>query len=69
MVTVLDPRDAVRLGVKLRCDCPFVEARHGARKYIGTQPKLIPIDLAAHRLPGTFERALNLLLDHERSEE
>ena len=33
-------------------------------KYIDTQPKLIPVDLAAQLLPGTFEHALNHLLDH-----
>ena len=33
-------------------------------KHIDTQPKLIPIDLAAQLLPGTFEHALNHLLDH-----
>ncbi len=33
-------------------------------KYIDTQPKLMPIDLAAQLLPGTFEHALNHLLDH-----
>ena len=33
-------------------------------QYIDTQPKLIPVDLAAQLLPGTFEHALNLLLDH-----
>lgn len=34
-------------------------------KYIDTQPKLIPVDLAAQLLPGTFEHALNHLLDHD----
>jgi len=33
-------------------------------KYIDTQPKLIPVDLAAQLLPGTFEHALHHLLDH-----
>ena len=33
-------------------------------KHIDTQPKLIPIDLAAQLLPGTFEHALNHLVDH-----
>jgi transposase len=32
-------------------------------KYIDTQPKLIPVDLAAQLLPGSFEHALNHLLD------
>lgn len=33
-------------------------------KIIETQPKLLPIDLATQLLPGTFEHALNHLLDH-----
>jgi len=33
-------------------------------KYIDTQPKLIPVDLAAQLRPGTFEHAPNHLLDH-----
>lgn len=33
-------------------------------KYIDTQPNLIPVDLVTRSLPGTFERALNHLLDH-----
>lgn len=33
-------------------------------KYIDTQPKLIPVDLTAQLLPGTFEHALHHLLDH-----
>ena len=33
-------------------------------KYIDTQPKLIPVDLSRQLLPGTFEHALNHLLDH-----
>ena len=32
-------------------------------KYIDTQPKLIPVDLAQQLLPGTFEHALHHLLD------
>ena len=32
-------------------------------KYIDTNPKLLPIDLARQLLPGTFEHALNHLLD------
>ncbi len=34
--------------------------------YIDTQPKLIPVDLAAQLLPGTFEHALNHLLGPRR---
>ena len=34
-------------------------------KHIDTQPKLLPVDLARQLLPGTFEQALNYLLDHE----
>ncbi|MGH8311426.1 MAG: transposase, partial [Steroidobacteraceae bacterium] len=33
-------------------------------KYIDTNPKLLPVDLARQLLPGTFEHALNYLLDH-----
>ncbi len=33
-------------------------------KYIDTQPRLVPIDLARQFLPGTFEHAVNHLLDH-----
>ena len=33
-------------------------------KYIDTQPKLVPVDLARQFLPGTFEHAVNHLLDH-----
>jgi transposase len=32
-------------------------------KVIDTQPKLVPVDLARQLLPGTFEHALNYLLD------
>lgn len=32
--------------------------------YIDTPPKLIPVDLSRQLLPGTFEHALNHLLDH-----
>lgn len=33
-------------------------------KPIDTQPKFLPVDLAAQLLPGTFEHALHHLLDH-----
>lgn len=33
-------------------------------KSIDTQPKLVPVDLSRQLLPGTFEHALNHLLDH-----
>jgi len=33
-------------------------------KYIDTQPKLLPVDLGRQLLPGTFEHAVNHLLDH-----
>jgi hypothetical protein len=32
---------------------------------IDTNPKFIPVDLAQQLLPGTFEHALNHLLDYE----
>ncbi len=34
-------------------------------KHIDTSPRLLPVDLAQQLLPGTFEHALNHLLDHE----
>jgi transposase len=34
-------------------------------KYIDTHPRFLPVDLARQLLPGTFEHALNHLLDHE----
>ena len=34
-------------------------------KYIDTNPKFLPVDLARQLLPGTFEHALNHLLDYE----
>jgi len=34
-------------------------------KHIDTNPRLLPVDLAQQLLPGTFEHALNHLLEHE----
>jgi hypothetical protein len=34
-------------------------------KHIDTSPRLIPVDLERQLLPGTFEYALNYLVDHE----
>ena len=34
-------------------------------KHIDRSPRLLPVDLAQQLLPGTFEHALNHLLDHE----
>jgi len=34
-------------------------------KHIDASPRLLPVDLARQLLPGTFEHALNHLLDHE----
>lgn len=34
-------------------------------KHIDTNPRFLPIDLARQLLPGTFEHALNHLIDHE----
>ena len=34
-------------------------------KHIDTSPRLLPVDLEQQLLPGTFEHALNLVLDHE----
>jgi hypothetical protein len=33
-------------------------------KYIDTNPKFLAVDLARQLLPGTFEHAVNHLLDH-----
>ena len=33
-------------------------------KYIDTHPRLLAVDLSRPLLPGTFEHALNHLLDH-----
>ena len=33
-------------------------------KHIDTSPRMLPVDLARQLLPGTFEHALNHLLDH-----
>ena len=34
-------------------------------KHIDTSPRMLPVDLARQLLPGTFEHALNHLLDRE----
>lgn len=34
-------------------------------KHIDTSPRLLPVDLSRQLLPGTFEHALNELLDHD----
>ena len=34
-------------------------------KHVDTNPKFLPVDLPRQLLPGTFEHALNLLLDKE----
>jgi len=34
-------------------------------KTIDTSPRFLPVDLSRQLLPGTFEHALNHLLDHE----
>ena len=34
-------------------------------KIIDTNPRLLPVDLSKQLLPGTFEHALNHLIDHE----
>src|SRR5665647_1018099 len=45
---------------------PFGRAHSMARyKYIDTNPRFLAVDLARQLLPGTFEHALNHLLDHE----
>ena len=33
-------------------------------KYIDTNPRFLPVDLARQLLPGTFEHALHHLLEH-----
>ena len=44
---------------------PPVETPMARYKPIDTQPKFLPVDLARQLLPGTFEHALNYLIDHE----
>ena len=34
-------------------------------KYIDTSPRLLPVDLERQLIPGSFEHALNYLIDHE----
>ena len=34
-------------------------------KIIDRSPKFLPVDLSQQLLPGTFEHALNHLIDHE----
>lgn len=34
-------------------------------KHIDTSPRFLPVELSRQLLPGTFEHALNPLLDHE----
>ena len=34
-------------------------------KHIDTSPRFLAVDLSSQLLPGTFEHALNHLLDHE----
>ena len=34
-------------------------------KHIDTSPRLIAVDLQWQLLPGTFEHALNYLIDHQ----
>lgn len=33
-------------------------------KHIDTSPRLLPVDLSRQLLPGSFEHALNHLVDH-----
>jgi hypothetical protein len=41
------------------------EALMARYKHIDTGPRLLAVDLSRQLLPGTFEHALNYLLDHE----
>ncbi|HVK55419.1 MAG TPA: hypothetical protein VM532_10370, partial [Burkholderiales bacterium] len=43
------------------------EHKHSMARYktIDTNPRFLAVDLARQLLPGTFEHALNHLLDHE----
>jgi transposase len=45
----------------------LTEKSHPMARYkdIDTNPRFLPVDLAQQLLPGTFEHALNHLLDHE----
>ena len=42
-----------------------VDAKMARYKTIDTSPRFLPVDLSRQLLPGTFEHALNHLLDHE----
>ena len=47
----------------VQCNCSLVDCPHGAHKCIYTHPRQLAIDLSRQWLPGTFEHALNHLLD------
>lgn len=42
-----------------------LETRMARYKRIDTSPRFLAADLERHLLPGTFEHALNHLIDHE----
>jgi hypothetical protein len=42
-----------------------LESRMAKYKQIDTSPRFIAVDLERQLLPGTFEHALNHLIDHE----
>lgn len=54
----------VRAASNLAPDSPAVEPSVAHYKYIDTNPRLLPVNLAAQLLPGTFEHAVDHLLDH-----
>jgi transposase len=54
----------VRLAENVRFRSPFVESRYGPLEAHRHAAEAHPFDLAAQLLPGTFEHALQNLLDH-----
>ena len=64
---MLPQRNEKRNGGSKLCLSILTEKSHPMARYkhIDTHPRFLPVDLARQLLPGTFEHALNHLLDHE----
>jgi hypothetical protein len=52
-------------GLQGECSCNRRRTAVARYKTIDTSPRFLAVDLEAQLLPGTFEHALNHLLDHE----
>jgi hypothetical protein len=59
------PRTKTNIKVEVRDD--ILEKTMARYKHIDTSPRFLAVDLQQQLLPGTFEHALNHLLDHERT--